>query len=169
MSSVDTAAPPDRIAELYSDHHGWLYGWLRRQLGCSFQAADIAQDAFVQVLGRPAALAQVREPRAYLTTIARRLVFDSWRRRDLEQAYLAELAALPEAFHPSPEERALVLETLLVIDRLLDGLSLRARRAFLLSQLDGLTYKEIAAELGVSASRVRQYMTQAMACCYRAL
>jgi DNA-directed RNA polymerase specialized sigma24 family protein len=37
------------------------------------------------------------EPRAYLLTIARRLVFETWRRRDLERAWLAELAALPEA------------------------------------------------------------------------
>lgn len=153
---------------LYSDHHGWLFGWLRKKMGCTHQAADLAHDAFLQILGRPEALADVREPRAYLTTIARRLVFESWRRRDLEQAYLAELAALPEDVAPSPEDQALVLETLLAIDRLLDGLSVKARSAFLMSQLDGMTYSEIAAELNVSASRVRQYMAQALSCCYTA-
>ncbi|MBX9800996.1 MAG: sigma-70 family RNA polymerase sigma factor [Burkholderiaceae bacterium] len=153
---------------LYSDHHGWLFGWLRKKMGCTHQAADLAHDAFLQILGRPEALVDVREPRAYLTTIARRLVFESWRRRDLEQAYLAELAALPEDVAPSPEDQALVLETLLAIDRLLDGLSVKARSAFLMSQLDGMTYSEIAAELHVSASRVRQYMAQALSCCYTA-
>lgn len=157
------------VHALYSDHHGWLHAWLRRQLGCTHSAADVAHDVFVRMLGRPDALKDLREPRAYLTTIARRLVFDSWRRRDLEQAYLAELAVLPEQAFPSAEERALVLETLLAIDRLLDGLSDKARRAFLMSQLDGMTYKEIAVELKVSASRVRQYMAQAMARCYAAL
>ncbi|MNR76254.1 putative RNA polymerase sigma factor FecI [compost metagenome] len=153
---------------LYSDHHGWLLGWLRKKVGCTYQAADLAHDAFLQILGRPEAIAEVREPRAYLTTIARRLVFETWRRRDLEQAYLAELAQLPEDVAPSPEDRALVLETLLAIDRLLDGLSVKARSAFLMSQLDGMTYQEIAGELQVSASRVRQYMAQALACCYAA-
>lgn len=42
-------------------------------------------------------------------------------------------------------------------------------RAYLLSQIDGLTYADIAAELGVSVSRVRQYMAQALARCYVAL
>lgn len=114
-------------------------------------------------------LVDIREPRAYLTTVARRLVFDHWRRRDLEQAYLAELASMPEDLFPSAEEQALMLESLHLIDRLLDGLSVKARAAFLMSQLDGMTYKEIGAELGVSASRVRQYMAQALAACYAAL
>lgn len=29
----------DRIESLYVDHHSWLHGWLRRQLGNSFGAA----------------------------------------------------------------------------------------------------------------------------------
>lgn len=163
------AGPVDNVADLYVEHNGWLRAWLRKKLGCTQQAADIAQDAFVQILGRPEVLADIREPRAYLTTVARRLVFDNWRRRDLEQAYLAELAAMPEDVFPSVEEQALVLETLVAIDRLLSGLSAKARAAFLMSQLDGMTYKEIGAELGVSASRVRQYMAQALTVCYTAL
>ena len=159
----------DSVTDLYSGHHGWLYAWLRRKLGCAQQAEDFAQDAFVQILGRPEVLVDIREPRAYLTTVARRLVFDHWRRRDLEQAYLAELASMPEDLFPSEEEQALMLESLHLIDRLLDGLSVKARAAFLMSQLDGMTYKEIGAELGVSASRVRQYMAQALAACYAAL
>jgi RNA polymerase sigma-70 factor (ECF subfamily) len=63
----------------------------------------------------------------------------------------------------------MVLETLVAIDAMLDGLSTKARRAFLLSQLDGMTYAEIAAETGVSVSRVRQYMSQALTRCYAAL
>lgn len=158
-----SAAHP--VAELYADHHRWLHGWLRRKLGCAHQAADLAQDTFVSLLTKPC---QPDEPRAYLLTIARRLVFETWRRRDLERAWLAELAALPEITTPSEEERAIVLETLLAIDALLDGLSPKARQAFLMSQLDGLTYAQIAAELGVSVSRVRQYMTQALTRCYAA-
>lgn len=168
MSAVRPLVAQD-TQELYRDHHVWLSGWLRGKLGCTHQAADMAHDVFVQILCRPESLTDLREPRAYLTTIARRLVFASWRHRDLEQAWLAELAALPEEVVPSPEEKAMVMETLLAIDSLLDGLSHKARTAFLLSQLDGLTYQQIAAELGVSSSRVRQYMAQALACCYAAV
>lgn len=162
-----TAAHPcDLVADLYASHRGWLQRWLRRQLGCPEQAADLTHDTFVSLLVRPCT---PDEPRAYLLTIARRLVFETWRRRDLERAWIDALAQLPQALAPSEEEHAIVLETLCAIDALLDGLSANARRAFLLSQLDGLTYAEIAAQLGVSVSRVRQYMNQALTRCYAAL
>jgi len=41
------------------------------------------------------------------------------------------------------------------------------RSAFLLSQLDGLGYAEIAVRLDVSMSSVQQYMKRAFAACYR--
>jgi RNA polymerase sigma-70 factor (ECF subfamily) len=50
----------------------------------------------------------------------------------------------------------------------LDGLPPKARSAFLLSQLDGLTYPEIAQRLEVSLSSVQQYMVRAMTACYAA-
>ena len=59
------------------------------------------------------------------------------------------------------------METLVAIDRLLDGLKPVVREAFLLSQLDGLTYPQIAERLGLSVSSIQQYMTQAFTHCYR--
>ncbi|MEN3112034.1 sigma-70 family RNA polymerase sigma factor [Uliginosibacterium paludis] len=155
---------------LYREHHSWLTGWLRGRLGqCSDRAADFAHDTFLRILQageRPPELAQ---PRHYLATIARGLLVDHFRRQDLERAWLAELAMLPEASQPSLEERAILLETLCEIDRMLDGLGARARQAFLLSQLDGLSYAEIALELGVSVSSVKKYMHKAVLQCLRCL
>lgn len=149
---------------LYRDHHGWLRGLLLRKLGCSEQAADLAQDTFVRVIAARTAEAP-REPRSYLATIARGLLIDHYRRRDLERAYLDALAQLPEPEVPSPEQRWLVLETLLQIDAALDGLPPVARRAFLLSQLDGLGYAEIGRELGVSLATVKRHMLRAFRAC----
>ena len=52
-------------------------------------------------------------------------------------AYLDALTSLPEPETPSPEYSAILLETLIEIDQLLDNLPLKARRAFLLAQLEG--------------------------------
>jgi RNA polymerase sigma factor (sigma-70 family) len=147
-------------ATLYRDHHSWLQSWLRRQLGNTWDAADIAQDTFMRVLTKPATTG-LREPRAYLTFIARHLMIDFFRRADLERAYLADLATLDEQCQPSPEERLSVLQSLQALDRMLDGLTLKTRTAWLLSRLDGLTHKEIAGQLRVSVPRVRQYLASA--------
>ncbi len=62
---------------------------------------------------------------------------------------------MPEGGAPSPEERESRLETLPVSSSsMLDGLNGKTREAFLLSQLDGLTYSEIAHKLGVSMAAV---------------
>ncbi|EPW6054432.1 RNA polymerase sigma factor FecI, partial [Shigella sonnei] len=50
-------------------------------------------------------------------------------------------------------------------DSMLDGLNGKTREAFLLSQLDGLTYSEIAHKLGVSISSVKKYVAKAVEHC----
>ncbi|PYC27900.1 RNA polymerase sigma factor [Pseudomonas mosselii] len=156
------------VGALYRDHRTWLLAWLQRSTACRQRAEDLSQDTFVRLLGRER-LDAPREPRAFLVAVAKGLLFDHFRRAALEQAYLAELALLPEAEHPSPEQQHLILEDLKAIDRLLGKLSSKARAAFLYNRLDGLGHAEIAERLGVSVSRVRQYLSQGLRQCYVAL
>jgi RNA polymerase sigma-70 factor (ECF subfamily) len=170
MSSVSLDAQQG-VRALYRDHHGWLQSWLHRKLGNAFDAADLAHDTFVRILcarDKQDALdpdldlhLDLREPRAYLTTVARRLVLNHYRRLSLERAYLDALATLPESLVPSPEDQAVILETLHEIDAMLDRLSAKARTTFLLAQLEGLTYAEIAERLQVNIRTVKRYMAAA--------
>ena len=167
MRSPDQAidiATQQAVQVLYREHHDWLRHWLRRRLPCGENAADLAQDTFVRVLSSRKAF-DVREPRAYLSSIARSLMIDGFRRRALEQSYLDALAALPEPLDISPEARALIIETLLEIDRLLDDLGPRCREIFLLAQLDGLSHVEIGRRLGVSTNTVRKYVVRGLTQC----
>jgi RNA polymerase sigma-70 factor (ECF subfamily) len=162
--SLNTAATSDPLATLYRDHHGWLNCWLRRKLGNSFDAADLAQDTFLRIIAARNAPA-IEEPRKYLATIAKGLVVDRFRRLSIEEAWLETLAARPEAFAVSPETRALILETLFAIDRMLDELGPRAREIFLLAQFEGLSYAAIGERLGVSVTTVKKHLARALAQC----
>lgn len=154
-----------QVRDLYADHHGWLQGWLRRRLADREHAADIAQDTFLRLLATRR-LPGFGQGRQYLLQIARNLVIDQWRRQRIEQAYLDTLAHAEEAMEPSPETRALIMETLMRIDRMLDAMPARVREAFLLSQFEGLGYAQIAERLNVSLSAVQKYMTRAIQSCY---
>lgn len=167
-SGVDQTQWREQLDQLYNNHHGWLHGWLSRKLGCHHRAADLAQDTFVRLLAREEAIS-LREPRAFLTTVARRVLSNHWRRERLEQAYLETLARLPQEQLPTLEERMLLLETLLEIDRRLDGLPVPVKRAFLYSQLDGLTHAQIGERLSLSISTVKRYLVRAGVQCYFAL
>ncbi len=92
-------------------------------------------------------------------------MIDRWRRQDIEQAYLESIAHLPEPEVPSPETRLLILESLCRIEALLAGMPGKTRQAFLLSQLEGLGYAEIATRLGVSLASVKRYMRDAFLAC----
>lgn len=59
----------------------------------------------------------------------------------------------------------MIVETLLEIDAMLNRLNPKARQAFLLAQIDGLTYREIATQLDVSERMVKKYMAAAMIHC----
>lgn len=161
MSSNRPTAPAC-IESLYCDHHGWLQDWLRRRLGNAFDAADIAHDTFVRLFRNQE---PIREPRAFLTTIAHGLVVNHWRRQDLERAYRDTLATVADTQHPSPEKRALLMDALCELDALLNQLNPKARAAFLLAHLEGLGYVEIAERLAVSERMVKKYMAQAMLHC----
>lgn len=156
---------------LYVDHHRWLLDWLRRRVGCAASAADLAQDTFVRLLDSRDALLGLREPRAFLTVTARRLLIDRGRRQRIEQAFLAEMAVLAQTagFAPSPEQIHAAVESLELIGAALEGLATKPRQAFLLHHLDGLGHDEIAANLGVSARMVRKYLVQALLHCHQVL
>jgi RNA polymerase sigma-70 factor (ECF subfamily) len=164
MSSADRSLNLE-IHHLYCDHHGWLQGWLARKLGNASDAADLAHDTFLRLLTRQTSRSLGSEPRALLTHIAKGLVVDRWRRQDVERAYLETIAHLPEPEVPSPETRWLILETLYRIEAMLRDLPEKTRQAFLMSQIDGLTYPQIAEELGVSLVSVKRYMRDAFLAC----
>ncbi len=156
------------IATLYNEHQPWLINWLRKRTGCSQVAADFAQDTFLRVLlaeRREPVAAALNEPRHFLVTIAKRVMIDSFRRQSVERAYLEVLAEQPESFAISPEEQLSLLQSLLELDRMLDGLGVKAKTAFLMSQIQGLTYPQIAEQLQVSASSVTKYMARATERC----
>jgi len=159
---MNQSGSPAPVEGLYIQHQSWLRDWLRRKTGCPFDAADLTHDTYLKVLVRDDDTRTLREPRAYLTTIAHGLMVNLFRRRDIERAYLDSLALVEDAFAPSPERRALALEALIEIDRLLDGLPAKVRKAFLLAQLEGLRHGEIAERLNVPLGTAKAWVRRSL-------
>lgn len=160
MSTLDHSA----IHQLYSENNGWLKSWLRARLGNASDASDLAHDTFLRVMAARNQ-APIREPRSYLSAIARALLIDKVRRRAIEQAYLQALALRPEPVDVSPEIRLSILEMLVSIDALLDELGPRTRDIFLTVQLEGLTYAAVAQRFDVSVTTVKNHLIRAMTRC----
>lgn len=166
MSGADLAHR-QYLSDLFERHHRWLCERLRRLLESRECAEDIASETFAQLLAAPNVV-PIRQPRALLTTIAQRLIYQRWRRRDLERAYLEGLALEDDVQGACTESQAAILQTLDRIDRRLNRLPGKVKATFVLSRSGGLTYPEIAVRLGISRSSVSDYIDKAETCCRRA-
>lgn len=135
--------------QLYVRHRAWLIGFLRRRFG-SEAAEEIAQEAFARSIATPT---EVRNPRAFLATLALRAAADA-RRREAVRPVVVEVdeadgAVLPEAFEQ------------VLLRQLLRELPRPVREVYLLSRVAGLSYAEVAERLGISVKRVEARMTEA--------
>lgn len=162
-----TRLPADTLDDLYKGYHGWLLVWLRRRLDCPHNAADMAQDTFIRLLTAGAYVAP-REPRAFLATVARRLLVDRSRRQKLEDAYREALLQCVEHMEqaPSPEQILFAVQTLERLARALQGLRPKVREAFMLRHLEGMSHQQIAERLQVSTKSVQKYLVDALLACH---
>lgn len=154
-----------RFDLLYANHWHWLRDWLSHRTRCRGRAEDLAQDTFCRLLER-GSNEPLRDARGYLAQVARRLLIDDARRREVEQAIMASLADEDFVNAVTPERIVIATQLLVTLMRVLEGLSPAARDTFILRRIEGLEQHQIADRLGISISSVRRYTAQAYAQCY---
>ena len=162
--TLDLIPVDQRVHQLYSQHNHWLLTWLTNKLDCPHNAFDLSQDTFMRIIAKGNA-SSIEQPRAYLTTIAKGLLVNWYRRQSLDRSYLEALAQTPELVSLSSEHYHLVFEALNEVDAALDKLKPAVKQAFLLAQIEGLKYQQIADKMDVSLITVKRYIKQALVQC----
>src|SRR5471030_2000906 len=128
-----------------------LFSLAYRMLGTRADAEDVVQDAYLR--WQSAAAEPIRSPKSYLTTVVARLSLDalkSARRR--RETYVGPW--LPEPVVESAEDEIddVTLPLLMALERL----SPPERAAFLLHDVFGLDFEEVAATIGREPATCRQ-------------
>ena len=152
----------------YRAEHPRVLGYFRRKAGRD-AAPDLAQEVFARLL-RSGALERAECPEAYLTRIARNLLIDNARCK----------RSRPTAFYSLDEERDAVscadqtwrieaADLSNLYRRTVRAMPPKTRRVFLMRRVRCMSYKEIAASLGVSVATVDYHMVQALALCRAAV
>lgn len=154
----------DPVNTLYRQHHSWLYQWLKRRLNHSEDAADLAHDTFIRILKRKDQL-YFDQPRALLTTVAKGILINWYQRKSIEKAYLEALSSRPEYDEISPEQKISAIESLCLINQLLNQMPERQQQVFIWSQLEGLTQQEIANRLNISTRTVMRDLVSVLTQC----
>ena len=143
----------------FEPHRRLLFSIAYRMLGSASEAEDAVQDAWLRA--RQDEHADVRSPRAYLTTIVTRLCIDRLRsaertRMEYPGPWLPEPLASP---NQESAELASSLTTAFLV--LLEQLAPTERAVFLLREVFELDFGEIAKSVGKSEANTRQILTRA--------
>ncbi len=119
------------------------------------QAEDIVQETFLK-LYRTGAWEQMREERAFLARVAWRLALD---RRPRHAEYSVEIEVASHA--ASPEVELLHKDRNAAVHRMLDALPQELRQVLVLSAIDEMNSREIAAVIGIPEGTVRSRLLRA--------
>jgi RNA polymerase sigma factor (sigma-70 family) len=157
------AAARRQLDALFRRQAPALVRFLRRRTGRE-EAQDLAQEAFLR-LTRAAATNDLQKPEAYLARIARNLLRD--RAKSVSGYHERSHAVLdPDRHATSDGDPHLALEARQLLARheaALLKLKPRTREIYLRHRLDGQTYPQIAAALGIGVSAVEKHMMKAIA------
>lgn len=152
---------PVRLDDLYREQAPRLRRWLDARLRSSEDANDLVQDAFARLVGSDAG-PSLRRPEAFLNRIVRNLLIDRSRRLANRTGHVP----IDEANEPvarATQEDAIELEQMRRRYRAaVDALPPRMREVFVLHRVEGLGYKEIATQLGISIRTVEWHFAEAL-------
>ena len=154
------AAQPDAAHE---ELRPLMFSIAYRMTGSVGDAEDIVQEAFIRAYRAEEAGTLLESPQAFLATTTTRLAIDHLRSaRVRREAYVGTWLPEPLVTEPGPAERAEMADSLsLAFLVLLESLSPVERAVFLLREVFGYEYDEIARTVGKSEPNCRQIFARA--------
>ncbi|MBS0418783.1 MAG: RNA polymerase sigma factor [Proteobacteria bacterium] len=154
------------VEELATDCGRDLMRFIARRLKSTEDARDLAQETYARLL-RLERKDLIRDPRSYLYRVACNVLYEFELGRKADALGLRRWAA--ERNHDSDSELIDVGADALTLQRQLEstmkGLSPKCRAVVTLHRREGMTYDEIAKQLGISPSMVKKYLAQGLLHC----
>src|SRR6476646_11542355 len=154
-----SAPEADATRDLYERYARQIYSYCLHQLGNREEAEDATQSTFLNAFRGFNRGVHPEFESAWLYKIAQNVCLtrqrSSFRRRRIEAP--GDLDSMQDVL-PSPEADA---DELIGLPQALEGLPAQQRRALLLREWQGLSYKEIAEELDLSQAAVETLLFRA--------
>lgn len=157
-------AQQDRsLSDAFEKERARLRNFIRRRVADPGDAEDILQDVFYELVEASRLMRPVEQVGAWLFRVARNRIIDLFRRQQVRRATELPQPAGEEEAAPAVEDllpsadlgpeaafaRRLLLEEL---DAALDELPEEQRSVFIAHELEGVSFKELAAQTGVSVN-----------------
>lgn len=146
---------------LYHAHKQRIVAAALRLLKSETLAEEVLHDAFLKIWESRGSIDPEKSFGAYLYRIAHHLVMDVFRQSAADRRLTDQLVSQAVDYYSHVEEQLLSLENKERLHRALEMLPPQRRRVYTLFKLEGKTYREISAELGISKPTINEHITKA--------
>lgn len=158
MSKGDESAFT-KLFYLYKDK---LYSFTLRLVNSSDVAEDIVQDVFLKLWNNRAQLAAINSFGGYVFQMAQNQSINSFRRMASETLILSELYHQQSTADLSTEQAIHFRETQTLVATIVNKLPPQQKLVYQLSREQGLRHDEIAQQLKLAPSTVKNHLIQAL-------
>jgi len=150
------------FSTLYHLHVKPLRRYLIKVAKSPILTDDIIHDTFIKVWESRSTINPNLQFRPFLFTIAKRLLFNLIKRAQHEQLILTEIKKYAIPLHNTTEETINYNESHFLLNEAINQLPNQCRQVFIKCKLEGFSYREISAELGIAESTINNQMVKAL-------
>ena len=147
---------------VFHRYKGKLYDFIRRSLPADGDAESMVQEIFMKLWINRHQLDPGKSLNAFLYTIARNELFGHLRKMLVRRKHLEELNFSMETSSETTQRQIDYEELKALVSELVGSMPEKRKEVFLLSRNEGLSYKEIAARLGISENTVDSQIRKAL-------
>ena len=120
------------------------------------EAEDVVQDTMIKIWNRREQWDEIASIEAFSLTLCRNLALDRNKRADNQTAQLDDSHDPPDRSYASnPEEQTVQRDRIALVRKLIDSLPEKQRSCMQLRDIEGKSYKEIAAVMNISEQQVK--------------
>lgn len=147
---------------LFYRYKGKIYDFVRRSLPAGEDAESMVQDVFTKLWINRHLLDPDKSLNAFLYRIARNEIFGHLRKVLVKRKYMEDLSFSLEGPVETTQRQIEYQELAALVAKLVEAMPERRRQVFLMSREEGLSYREIAVQLGISENTVDSQIRKAL-------
>lgn len=147
---------------LYLSYSKALYQKINRIVKDESVADELLQDLFLKIWEKRATINVNQSFTAFIYTVANNLVYDYLRKVSKDKRLHSRLLINAVDYYLHTEELFIEKETAKIIQDAIDQLSESRRKVFTLCKIEGKTYSEAAAILGIKVATVNSHMVNSI-------
>lgn len=153
------------LGEIYAQYHQRIFQLAMQFLHSSEMAEEIVQDVFVKLWQKRSEIDEQRPVEAWLYTVAKNKVINSFKRKAREKALYAYAEPPGDKVVENlsrPDHQLQEKQVHALLSQAISNLPEKQQEVYKLARLEGYSRNEIAEEMQISALTVKTHMARAI-------